>query len=121
MVEIPPEIAQKLAQFKEFLDTVKGNKDVKTRVQVLADPDNLDTMSILTKNQARFLANANFLETRSWGAMFEGLQNYAQSIREPAISISGEGREQTIRFMGALSESKFLSKLGINLKGDDKP
>lgn len=112
---------EKLKKFKEFVDTVKGHKDVKTRVEVLANPENLDTMSILTKSQAKFLANANWLASRpEWGGMFLGLKQYAQSLREPSISINGEGREQTIRFMGAISESKFLSKLGINVKGEDK-
>ena len=55
------ELTERLKQFKDFVDTIKGNKDVKTRVSVLADPENLDTMSILSKGQARTLANTNFL------------------------------------------------------------
>lgn len=111
-----------IQKLKELVDTVKGHKDVKTRVDVLADPENLDTMSRLTKAQAHFLGVSNWISDREhWGIMFKGLQEYAQSCRAPSISINGGGREDTIRFMGAISESKFLSKLGINLKeGQDK-
>jgi hypothetical protein len=113
-------LKEQLVNFKEFIDIARGHKDVKTRVEVLANPDNLNTMSNLTKNQARFIANAEFLDNRSWGSMFEGLKDFAESIREPAISVRGEGREQAIRFMGALNESKLLSKLGITAAGDQK-
>lgn len=113
-------LKEQLGLFKEFIDVARGHKDVKTRVEVLANPDNLNTMSVLTKNQARMIANCQYLEGRSWGTMFEGLKEFAESIREPAISISGEGREQAIRFMGALNESKLLSKLGINTQGESK-
>lgn len=111
---------EELEKFKEFFNIVKGVKDVKSRVQVLADPDNLNTMSILKEGQARALANSEFLSSCSWGAMFDPLKSFNESIREPSIAVGGKGREQAIQFMGALSESKLLSKLGLTMKGDDK-
>lgn len=111
----------KLAPLIELIREVKGHRDVKTRLQVLTDPDNLNTMSVLTSEEAHFLSVSDWLVERPiWGLMFTGLSDYAKSIREPAISISGRGREDSIRLMGAISESKFLSKLGLNLKGGEK-
>lgn len=108
---------EEIKKLKELIDAVKGHKDVKTRIAVLSDPENLDTMSVLSREQAGFLSVSNWLADRPhWGLMFQGLKEYAQSLREPSISIGGKGREDAIRFAGALSESKFLSKLGINLK-----
>lgn len=121
MKKVVPAYKEQIKKLKELIDAVKGHKDVKTRIAVLADPDNLDTMSRLTKEQAGFLSVSNWLAERPhWGSMFIGLQEYAQSLREPSIAIGGGGREEAIRFAGALSESKFLSKLGINMRGESK-
>lgn len=108
-----------LQKFKDFFDFIKGRKDVKSRVAVLADPDNLKTMSILTRSQAEFVSEAYWVAgVEEWGGMFNGLRDLAKEKLQSNISIGGEGREQAIRFMGALSESKILSKLGVTVKGE---
>jgi len=110
-----------LERFKQFLNIVKGRKDVKSRVQVLANPENLKTMSILTRSQAEFVAISHWASSvPEWGGMFKGLEDYSNLLMETSISVGGEGREQSIRFMGALSESKVLSKLGVNIAGEAK-
>lgn len=110
-----------MEKFEWFYNLLKGRKDVKTRVAVLATPDNWKSMSSLTHGQAEFVADAHFLNSvEEWGGIFEGLQKLAEEIMEVSPSVGGLGREQTIRFMGALSESKFLSKLGITMTGEEK-
>lgn len=110
-----------MEKFMDFYDRIKGRKDVKTRVSVLANPENLKTMSILTRSEAEFVSEAYWVSGVSkWGAMFKGLEKLAKEKLETNISIGGEGREQAIRFMGALSETKFLSKLGVDISGQPR-
>jgi len=110
-----------LELFYDFIDHMKGRKDVKSRVAVLADPDKPETMSILSPSECRFVTESLWASERpQWHGIFNGLG--ALAIKKLYVNISkrGEGREQSIRFMGALSESKLLSKLGFNVKGEGK-
>jgi hypothetical protein len=108
-----------LDKLRELLDTLRGKKDVKTRLAVLTNPENLDTMSVLSKEQAHFLGETNWLVNQSWGKMFMPMNELAQSWREPNISINGRGREDSIEFMRAINEAKVLSKLE-GKKGESK-
>lgn len=104
-------VKEKLEQFKELLDIVKGRKDIKSKLTVLTDPDNLDTMSILSKGEAHLLSVSNFLAASpSFGLMFQPMQRYAQSNREPNVSIKGVGRDQVIKFVQAVEMVKQLEK-----------
>lgn len=108
-------------RFMDFYDRIKGRKDVKSRVSVLLNPENLKTSSILSRGQAEFLAVAHWASgVEEWGGIFNGMRDYAKELSECSISVKGEGREQAIRFMGALSEGKILSKLGIGISGEPK-
>jgi len=109
-----------MSKFEWFINLLRGRKDIKTRVSVLANPDNPKSMSVLSRGQAEFVTDAYFLKSvAEWGGIFEGLQTLADEIMFTSPSVGGVGREQTIRFMGALSESKILSKLGI-IRGEGK-
>lgn len=108
-----------LEKLKELIDIVKGRKDIKHRLQVLTNPQNLDTMTILTKEEAHFLGVTNWLVKRpKWGLMFTGLNELAQAFREPNISISGGGRKDAIEFVRALNEAKILAKIEGKTRGD---
>lgn len=104
--------------FEWFINVVRGRKDVKGRVAVLANPDNWKSMSILSGSQAEFVQDAHWLAKNA--KCYRPMQEYAQEMLEVSPSIGGQGREQAIRFVGALSESKFLTKLGVNVRGEDK-
>lgn len=100
------------AKLKQLFDIARGRKDVKQRIGVLSDPENLDTMSILSKEEADFLAVSNWLaELEPYGGMFAPLQSYAQSIRAPSISVGGMGRQQAIDFVRAMNEAREQSKI----------
>ncbi len=109
-----------LDKFKLFIDAIRGRRDVKQRVAVLADPTNLLTMSNLRPAQADFVNVAYWAsdENRGWGDMWRGLRDYATLMMQTACSIRGERAEQVIRLAGALSEAKLLSKLGIDVRGE---
>lgn len=111
-------ISEPMRKFIHFYETIKGKRDVKSRASVMSNPDNLKTMSILTRTEAEFVSESCWLGD-TWG-FFEPLKEYAHEKLETNISIAGKGREQIIQFMGALSESKLLSKLGITMKGEEK-
>ena len=101
-----------LEKLKELIDIVKGRKDIRHRLEVLTNPRNLDTMSVLSKEEAHFLGVTNWLVKRpKWGLMFMGLNEIAQSMREPNISIGGGGRKDSIEFVRALNEAKILAKI----------
>lgn len=107
---------------KALVEAYTGKKDVKSRISVLANPENPKSMSILTSNQCEFVATAFFASSNeTWGEMFKPLEQYASEVMAVSPSKKGEGREQSIRFIGALSESKVLGKLGLTMqKGEVK-
>ena len=107
---------------KALIEAVTGKKDVKSRISVLANPENPKSMSILTSNQCEFVATAFFASSNeTWGEMFKPLEKYASEVMAVSPSKKGEGREQAIRFIGALNESKILGKLGYTVqKGEVK-
>lgn len=115
------ELSEAMRKFIHFYEVVKGKRDVKSRVQVMADPDNLKTMTILSHSQAEFVSIAYWVsEIKEYGDMWSGLKDYATLLMETNCSVGRKRAEQVIQFMGALSESKLLSKLGISLKGEGK-
>lgn len=109
-----------LEKLKQLMDIAKGKKDIKSRLSVLTNPDNLDTMSVLSKAQAHFLGETNWLVKQSWGKVFTPLNELAQSWREPNISISGQGRKDSIEFVRAINEAKALTKIDGKKSKDDK-
>lgn len=110
----PEEQEGMFKRFRDFIDAIKGRKDVKTKLEVLTDPKNLHTMSVLTKEEAHYLATCNWLVMQSWGAMFLPMKQFAESVLEPNISVGGRGREDSIKFVAALSEARTASKMGEN-------
>lgn len=110
-----------MEKFFEFIDRLKGRKDVKSRVEVIANPENLKTMSILSRGQVEFCAVAGWASSvPEWGGLFTGLNDYAEELKAHSISFKGMGREQAIRFMASLSETKLLSKLAMNITGEPR-
>lgn len=104
-------------KFEWFYNLIKGRKDVKSRVAVLANPDNPQSMSILTKSQAEFVQDAFWLESQE--KCYRPLKDYAEQLLVTAPSIKGQRVEQVIRFVGAMNEPKILSKLGIPTEGKE--
>ena len=67
---------ENMEKFEWFYNLLKGRKDVKTRVAVLATPDNWKSMSSLTHGQAEFVADAHFLNSvEEWGVFLRGFKS----------------------------------------------
>ena len=97
---------------------VRGKIDIKSRLMLLANPENIKTSSILSPNQVEFVAGSHY--DAKYFEIFEPLKDYSVEFAETAISKRGIGREQSIRFVGAMQESKLLTKMGlIAEKGKD--
>ena len=108
------EYAETLKEIGEGLQALRGKKPLRSKVAILANPDDPQSMSILTKGEARFVSMAYYANSvDEWGGIFQGLQDRANAIMRVSPSISGEGREQVIRFVGALTESKLFKELNI--------
>ena len=107
---------------KIFIESLTGKKDIKTKVQVLTSPENPKSMSVLSEPQARFVALSHYVAgVESWGGLFDGLKDYSNEMMDVSPSKGGLGREQVIRFAGALTESALAKslKLGLGEKGEE--
>jgi len=79
-----------MEKFEKFYNLITGRKDVKSRVQVLADPDNPKSMSVLTHGQAEFVVDAYFVSgVEEWGKMFDGLKELADEIIRYLLALGG--------------------------------
>jgi len=108
------EYAEALKEIGEGLQALRGKKPLRSKVAILAKPDDPQSMSVLTRGEARFVSMAYYANSvNEWGGIFQGLQDRADAIMHVSPSITGLGREQVIRFVGALTESKLFQKLGI--------
>ncbi len=110
-----------LKELGESFQALMGKKPLRTKVAILANPENPQSMSILTRAQARFVAMAYYVNgVEEWGGLFQGLEDYAHQVLVTSPSIAGLGREQVIRLVGALSESKLLQQLGVTVPSKEK-
>ena len=105
------EVNDIITRLDKFIGMVRGKVDIKSRLMLLANPENIKTSTILTPGQVQFVAIAHY-DAKEF-SIFEPLKDFAVEFAETNISKQGIGREQQIRFVGALQESKMLQKLGI--------
>jgi len=111
------EIAQYAEALKIVIEAFEGKKDIRSRVAVLASPDNLKSMSILTKGETKFCVISHFLgEHEEYDGLFECLTVRAEEMKSHSPSTEGKGREQVIAFVGAIET---LKKLRVMIKGDE--
>lgn len=102
---------ENLKRFEDFLNVVRGKIDIKSRLKLLQDPDNIRTSTRLTAGQID-AASTSFFVAKHF-SQFTPLKEFFEEFCHFAISKNGLGREESIRYMSALSESKLLKSLGI--------
>jgi len=102
-------LSKPLSEFERFLNIVRGKVDVKSRLMLLLNPDNLKTSTRLTRSEADFIALSFFVADEF--PEFKPLASYASEFMAAAISIGGLGREEAIRFTSAISESKLFKSV----------
>lgn len=102
-------------RIEKILAIARGRVDMKSRLMLLLDPDKIETSTRLTRSQVQFVA-LSYSAAEQW-PFFEPLKNVAMHLCLGNISLDGKGREESIRFAGALAESKLLQKMGL-IKGE---
>lgn len=106
-----PEKALEL--FEKFLNIARGKVDIKYRLRLLLEPDNIRTTTRLTHSQVDFMSLCFFVSDKFKDEGFGGLEDYAREFAQANISLHGLGREEAIQYESAIGESKLLSKLNI--------
>jgi len=105
-------------RFEKLLSVLRGRVDIKSRLNLLLDPEKIETSTRLSRGQVQFVSLA-YSASEKWDFL-EPLKQYAEHFCLSNISLEGKGREEAIRFTGALAESKLLQKLGILQKDEKK-
>ena len=106
-----------LDRFDKIWRIKKGRTDIKSKLMLLLDPDKPQTTTFLTKSQAFYVSFSMFMAA-SWDE-FQPLKDYALEMCLSALGVEGKGIDASVRLTGALSESKILSRLGIQVKGSE--
>lgn len=108
---------EKRSKLEWLINLWRGAKDIKSRLAVLLNPENPQTTARLSKAQVMFVTYAK--ASHKFYPEFEPLEIYANELCLTTISEGGKGREEAIRFTGALETSKVLQKMGI-MKPEEK-
>lgn len=104
-------------RLEKIIAIARGRVDMKSRLMLLLDPDKVETSTRLTRSQVQFVA-LSYSAVEQW-EFFKPLADYATHLCLTNISLEGKGREESIRFAGALAESKLLQKMGL-IKGESE-
>jgi len=96
---------------EKFFSMIRGKVDIKSRLMLLADPDNILTSTILTASQVEFVSVSFFVGDKF--SVLEPLKDYARTFAQANISKQGIGREQSIALVSAMQESKLLQRMGL--------
>lgn len=114
-----PEKALKI--FETFLNIARGKVDIKYRLRLLLEPDNIKTTTRLTHSQVDFVSLCFFMADKFKDEGFGGLADFATEFCLTNISLHGLGREEAIAYEGAIGEGKLLSRLNIFGSAESKP
>lgn len=102
-----------LALFEKFLNIARGKVDIKHRLRLLLEPDNILTTTRLTRSQIEYVSLSHFVAEEFAEEGFEPLKREANIFCHANISFDGLGREEAIRYEGAIGESRLVKGLNI--------
>lgn len=102
---------EKLGQFKDFLDVIRGKEDINQKFSFLFQPRNIKTASRLSNSQAEFLSDSHFLVKHF--PEFQPLQNLALEVAECGVSVKGKRVEEAIAFQKASKTAGPSSQMGL--------
>lgn len=103
-----------LGSIDKLLSIIRGRVDVKSRLMLLLNPENLQTSTRLSKNQVDFVSFAYWIASQ-WN-IFNPLKAYATEFMLSNISLDGLGRKEAIEFVQALEQLKIAAKSGLEIK-----
>lgn len=110
------DIKKRMEVIREFLDTIRGVKDVKGKMAPLMEPEGkaLLTTTILSHPQTTGIAIINtFYEL--YPDIYQPLKVVGDDICYTEISHNGVGRMQDIQLMSAYSGERLLRDIGMSL------
>lgn len=109
-----------LTKFKRFLDIIRGKVDVRNRLDAILNPTKMETSSRLSEDQIDFVVSANWF-AKMWPDLYTPLKEYAEKLMPATISLNGKGREEAIKFVGAIEQSNlYRAMLGSVGDGEGK-
>jgi len=103
-----------------LLDTIRGTKDVRERLDSILNPRVLQTSSKLSTAQVNFVIKAYWL-ANAFPEFYEPLKSYANEVLKTMLSESGYGIESAIKLTGAIEQDKFLKALFGSVEKEKKP
>ena len=118
MAKQQEEFEENISKFQKFLDTVRGVKDWKSRLNFLLNPDKIETSTNLSQSQVQFVTISLYSE--KCFKFFKPLADYAHLFCLVNMSKEGWGVESSIRLNSAISESKFMEKIGLTVPEKQK-
>lgn len=98
-------------RIEKLYSIARGRPDIKSKLQIMSDPENILTSSRLNKSQIRSVA-IGFSSAEQWPFM-KPLKDYLKTLATTVVSDGGKGRDEQIRFAGAIAESKLLQNMGF--------
>jgi hypothetical protein len=109
-----------LNKFKRFLEIIRGKVDVRNRLDAILNPTKMETSSRLSEDQIDFVVSANWF-AKMWPDLYTPLKDYAEELMPATISLNGKGREEAIKFVGAIEQSNlYRAMLGSVGDGEGK-
>lgn len=108
-----------LPLIKDFFDVLRGKLDIKQRLAILLNPDNPQTTGRITPMQVEYVRDFYLLE-KIYPHEFGYMKQDAIELLLSSISKHGLGREEAIRYEGAIGETKLLQKLGFVTERKEK-
>ncbi len=112
---------ENISKFKQFLDVVRGKIDVRSRLDAILNPTRMETSSRLSEDQVDFVSTAKWF-SKTWPELYKPLEDFADELMPATISIKGLGREEAIKFVGAIEQSSlYKAMLGSVGDGEGKP
>lgn len=116
--ETPEKFHTFLDRLEKVLQVARGRVDIKSRLNLLLDPDKPQTSTYLSAGQVLFVANAHF--TGNAFPIFEPLKDYANQLELSLISYEGRGIDASVKLVSALEAMKVLQNTGLPTKQKDK-
>lgn len=110
--------SETLDRIEKVLQVARGRVDIKSRLNLLLDPDKPQTSTYLTRGQVQFVTTAHF--TGKAFDIFKPLMEYAKELELSLISFEGRGVDSSVKLVSALEAMKVLEQTGLPTKRKDE-
>jgi len=110
--ELTPEEEHDLEVFRHFLQIIRNpSPDLRKQLEILLKPKEIKSTSIVDTFEEEFSLSFIYWMAKKWPKVFKGWEEWADIYMLIKISEKGIGREQAIRQIAALQESRLVKSL----------